>query len=87
MKEDQISSVEELATLTQQEFLEVGRRFDKVDDNLKTIVDVLDVVREDVHDIKIALGPVVRVVAALEEKVQILDKRVARLEEKVGFAK
>ena len=87
MKEDQISSVEELATLTQQEFLEVGRRFDNVDDSLKAIVDVLDVVREDVHDIKIALGPVVRVVAALEEKVQILDKRVGRLEEKVGSAK
>jgi len=73
-----------LATLTQQEFLGVGRRFDRLEGKVDAIVDVLDVMREDIHDIKVAMGPLVRTVAALEEKVQALDKRVGRLEEKVG---
>ena len=91
MKKDRISSIEDLATLTQQEFLAVGRRFDrlegKVDDGFKAVADVLDIMRADIHDIKITLGPLVRTVTALEEKVQSLDKRVGRLEEKVGSAK
>jgi len=45
------------------------------------MTDVLDLMRADLHDVKIALGPLVRTVASLEETVRHLDKRVARLEE------
>jgi len=45
------------------------------------MADVLDLMHADLHDVKIALGPLVRTVASLEETVRQLDKRVARLEE------
>jgi hypothetical protein len=37
--------------------------------------------RADLHDMNVALGPLVRTVASLEETVRHLDKRVVRLEE------
>jgi hypothetical protein len=37
-------------------------------------------IRADVHDMKIALGPLTRTLADLEESVRYLDKRVSRLE-------
>jgi hypothetical protein len=79
-----IESVEQLARLTQLEFLEVGGRMDrlekKTDEGFKSLVDVLDLIRADVHDMKIALGPLTRTPADLEESVRYLDKRVTRLE-------
>ncbi len=91
MRQKKISTIENLAALTQTEFLAVGGRFDnlegKVDDGFKAIGDVLDLIQADVRDIKIALGPLVRAVADLEDKVRGLDKRVGRLEEKVVSAK
>jgi hypothetical protein len=41
------------------------------------MIDMLDGVRADVRDMKITFGPVVRIVAALEESVRDLGKRVA----------
>lgn len=83
-----IESIDELARLTQQEFLQVGGRFDrlekKTDDGFKAVVDLLDLIRADVHDVKITLGPLARTVADLDESVRYLDKRVSRLEEKAG---
>jgi hypothetical protein len=85
MPKKKFNSIDELAALTQQEFLAVGRRFDrldpKVDAGFKAMADVLDLMRADLHDVKVALGPLVRTVASLEETVRHLDKRVARLEE------
>jgi len=87
-KEQKIESIDELARLTQQEFLEVGDRLDrlekKTDDGFKTVVDLLDLIRADVHDVKITLGPLSRIVADLEGSVRHLDKRVSRLEEKAS---
>lgn len=84
-----IESIDELARLTQQEFLEVGDRSDrldkKTDDGFKTVVNLLDLIRADVHDVKITLGPLARTVADLEGSVRYLDKRVSRLEEKATF--
>src|SRR2546426_12071382 len=84
----QIESIDELARLTQQEFLQAGGRFDrlekKTDDGFKTVVDLLDLIRGDVHDVKITLGPLARTVADLDESVRYLDKRGARLEEEAG---
>ena len=37
-------------------------------------------IRGDVHDVKIALAPLTRPLAELEESVRYLDKRVSRLE-------
>jgi polyhydroxyalkanoate synthesis regulator phasin len=92
MPKKKLNSIDELATFTQSEFLSVGKRFDavenkvdrleeKVDTGFKAIVDVLDLMRADLRDVKIALGPLVRTLASLEETVRHLDKRVARLEE------
>ena len=85
MPKKQLNSIDELASLTQQEFLAVGQRFDrldhKIDAGVKAMTDVLDLMRADLHDVKIALGPLVRTLASLEETVRHLDKRVARLEE------
>jgi len=87
-KDIKIESIEQLARLTQQEFLGVGERLDrlekKTDDGFKRVVDVLDLIRADVHDMKITLGPLARAVADLEESVRYLDKRVSRLEEKAA---
>jgi len=88
-KEQKIESIDELARLTQHEFLEVGDHLDrlekKTDDGFKTVVDLLDLIRADVHDVKITLGPLARTVADLEGSVRYLDKRVSRLEEKASF--
>lgn len=89
MPKENIDSIEKLAVLTQGEFLRIEKKmdekFERVDDVLQTVVDTLDLVRADIHDVKIALGPMVRSVAALEETVRVLDKRVGRLEEKAGL--
>jgi hypothetical protein len=92
MVDKPINSLEELATLTQKEFLLVGERFGgleqragalekRVDTGFKAITDLLDLMRADLHDMSVALGPLVRTVASLEETVRRLDKRVVRLEE------
>ena len=86
MKRRNINSIDGLAALTQEEFLAVGERFDglerKVDDGVKALVDILDLMRADLRDVKIALGPLVRTVASLEDSVRGLNRRVIRLEEK-----
>ena len=91
MAKEKIATIEKLAELTQGEFIRIEHKMDSgfkaTDEKLKTIVDILDVMRDDMHDIKMAMGPLIRTVAALEETVRILDKRVARLEEKAGFTK
>jgi hypothetical protein len=51
-----INSIDELATLTQQEFLAVGQRFDrldhKVDAGFKAMTHILDLMRADLHDLR-----------------------------------
>jgi len=87
---NKISSIDELAALTQKEFLALGGRLDRLDEKtdtgLKAVADLLDLIRSDVHDIKVTLGPLTRTVADLEQSVSHLNKRVARLEEKTGIA-
>lgn len=79
-----IESIEQLARLTQLEFLEAGGRMDRLekksDEGFKSVVDVLDLIRADLNDMRIALGPLTRTLADLEESVRYLDKRVSRLE-------
>lgn len=91
MPKTPISTVEDLAAMTQGEFLTVGKRIDrldgKVDAGFAALTDILGLMRADVHDIKITLGGLVRTVTALDESVRRLDKRVTRLEGKTGIAK
>lgn len=87
-----ITTVEKLAELAQNEFVRIEGKVDdgfrSADDKFKTVVDILDIIRDDVHDIKITLGPLVRSTAALEETVRIImDKRVTRSEEKAGLSR
>jgi hypothetical protein len=87
MAKKKITTIEGLATTAQNEFLNIGKRFDtleeKVDTGFKALVDTLDLMRQDIRDIKMALGPMTRIVADLENSVRSLDKRVSRIEEKV----
>ena len=86
----EITTIEELSQLTHSELLRLDHKMDtgfrEVIDTLKLMRDAFDLVRSDVHDIKITLGPLVRQMAATEQRVAELEKRVARVEEKVGLA-
>ena len=83
-------TIEDLAVM-------VKRGFDDVTGRMATKQDVADLrkefherisnVEDDVHDIKIALGPLVHVVATLDTEVKNLNMRVNRLERKAGLAK
>lgn len=53
----------------------------------KEVNDRFNTIEDDIRDIKIALGPLVRVVAALEHDVRGLYARVSRLERKAGLAR
>ena len=51
-------------------FNAIDGKFKAVDGTFKAIVDQLDLMRADIRDIKIILGPLVRMVAALDTDVQ-----------------
>ena len=68
-------------------FKAVDERFKAADGTCKAIVDQLDLMRADIRDIKITLGPLVHMVAALDTDVQDLQMRMKRLEQKVALAK
>lgn len=53
----------------------------------KDMTEALRIIADDVHDLKVAMGPLVRVVAALETDVRNLNMRVNRLERRSGLAK
>ena len=86
-------TIETLAVMIQNGFKEtaskkeVDERFKAVDGTFKAIVDQLDLMRADIRDIKITLGPLVHMVAALDTDVQDLQKRTKRLEQKVGLTR
>ncbi len=58
-----------------------------VKDDIRLLHDRINTLEDDVHDIKVAMGPVVRVVAALDSDVKGLNLRVLRLERKVGLTR
>ena len=83
-------TIEDLAVM-------VKRGFDDTTSRMATKQDLVELrkefhermsnVEDDVHDIKIALGPLVHVVAVLDTDVKNLNMRVNRLERKAGLAK
>ena len=68
-------------------FNAVDGKFKSVDGTFKAIVDQMDIMSADIRDIKITLGPLVRMVAALDTDVQDLQIRMKRLEHKVALSK
>lgn len=56
-------------------------------EQLQLVNDNLDLARADIHDIKLALGPLVRHVAAMENILRDHGKRIERLERRVGATK
>ena len=89
------TTIDDLAVMVQKGFREIEHNMATKDmlenmatkDMLKLVVESVDIIREDVRDIKITLGPLVRMVAALETDMQHLAIRVARLEQKSGLVK
>ena len=73
---DQTASKQDLADL-RKEFWDVHKHFDER----------LRLIEDDVHDIKIALGPLVHMVAAMDTEIKNLNVRVNRLERKMGLTK
>lgn len=56
-------------------------------DDLKLVMAELDRMNSDVHDIKITLGPLVRIAAGHDREIQELRFRVNRLERKTGIGR
>ncbi|MDP3772450.1 MAG: hypothetical protein Q8Q94_03705 [bacterium] len=57
------------------------------DENFRLLADDIRLVKEDVHDMKITLGPLVRTVVQMEHELQNFHLRLSRLERKTGIAK
>ena len=53
----------------------------------KLFNDRLNLIEDNVHDIKVAFGPLVHMVAAMDTEIKNLNMRVNRLERKAGLAK
>ena len=66
---------------------EMNERFQQVDERINLIVEGMDLMRADIHDIKLTLGPLVRTVAQMEDEIQNFHLRISRLEKKVGIGK
>ena len=72
--------IENLARITHEEFFNVNK-------TLGVLADSQDLIRSDIHDIKLTLGPLVSHTVAMERDMLELKKRMDRVERKVGLAK
>lgn len=73
-------------TATKQELKEMATKQD-IHELRKDVTERLDAIEDDIRDLKIAVGPLVRIVAALETDVRSLHLRLGRVERKIGLAK
>lgn len=78
--------IEELARAVKRGFDDVSERM-ATKEQLQLVADNVDLLRADIHDIKLTLGPLVRHAAAMERDVLELKKRMERVEKKVGLAR
>ena len=85
--------IEELARAVKRSFDEVATRQEvralgtQVGDGFEAMISSLDLVRQDIHDIKITLGPIVQHMAATERRVNELERRLVRVERRVGLTR
>ena len=59
----------------------------RLEDIIKLTNERISGVEDDVHDIKVAMGPLVRVIAAMDAEMKNLNLRVGRLERKAGLTR
>jgi len=85
--------IDDLAVMINRGFSDIHKRLDltaakqELQELRKDMTEALRIIADDVHDLKIAMGPLVRVVAALETDIRNLNMRVNRLERRFGLAK
>lgn len=75
-----------MAVMVKKGFDDINSRMATKDD-LKIIMTELDRMNSDIHDIKITLGPLVRIAAGHDREIQELRFRVNRLERKTGIGR
>lgn len=82
-------TIEELAGMVKRGFDNTATKGDlkRLEDIIKVMDDRISNLEDDVHDIKITMGPLVRMVVALESDMKSLSTRVNRLERKAGFSR
>ena len=85
--------LENLAVIINHGFNGVQKRLDQtstkqeVQELRKDMTESLRIISDDVHDLKVAMGPLVRVMAAFETDVRNLNLRVNKIERRVGLAR
>lgn len=79
-------TIEDLALIVQKGFAETATKTG-LHDLRKDLSDRMDLIEGDLRDLKITMGPLVRIVAAQENNLRSLNLRVNRLERKAGFTK
>jgi hypothetical protein len=74
-----ITTIEDLAILVQKEFLAVGKRFDKIEYDIKDLKHEVLELRSDMDDLKLRMGEF-----AYRFEFKDFEKRLRRVEAKVG---
>lgn len=87
------TTIEGLAVMVKKGFDAMDKRMDQMatktelQELRKEVFDQFELIHADIRDIKIAIGPLVRVISALESEVRSLRMRIDRLEKKAGFSR
>ena len=63
----------------------VYKKFEAIDRQFKTVFDQLEILRSDIHDTKVALGPLVKMVADRDREIHNMDLRLRRVEQRLGL--
>ena len=66
---------------------EMDGKFREVDGKFRVVTDSLELLQRDMRDVKTILGPSARGVVEHEERIKNLERRVGRVEQKVGFGR
>lgn len=80
------TTIEDLAEMVKRGFDEMGTKLATKHD-LMVLRDEVMRLGGEVHDIKMTLGPLVRVVATQENDFRTLRSRVDRIERKIGLGR
>ena len=73
------------STASKQDLFAIEKRLGGIDGKIEALSEGLRIVQDDVHDLKVAMGPLVRTVADMENVIRNLHLRLNRVERKVGL--
>ena len=76
----------DLARMMASGFADMGKRFEEVDKKFEVVFEGMSLMRDDIHDIKTTLGPLVRTIALQDNEMKKMNLRIIRLEKFVGVA-